>query len=435
MPTSSSENKIPALRAFLVSNTYSAIRLGGVLTTLLLLFGYQYLPGRKISLLPSSDYISVAYQGAESQLLEGNNNTVACEFKETETYSCGLTISLTSERDSGLDLRDFDGILIRASYEGTNNRFRITMRNHNSVYSRQNPMERAKFLLTLLRSSDFDRSSYIKLGEFSVAEWWIRQYDIPREHAAPEFSNVMSIGFDFVDPGHQKIVLQEVTLVGAFLSKEALYLSVLLVWMCVLMSEGIHRFILVYLDSKRANKKIGEMTESMRKLEIEKNQYEVMSTTDALTGIANRTGIDHFARKIFKSSFDKSHLGMILFDIDHFKRINDTRGHDTGDRVLQGLARIISANIREVDVFGRWGGEEFIIISPQVRHDSLLKLAEKLRLSVAAHTFETDQPLNVTVSMGAVAVATGESFEEALKRADLALYQAKNQGRNCVVPG
>ncbi|HCS65499.1 MAG TPA: hypothetical protein DIW64_16345 [Cellvibrio sp.] len=286
--------------------------------------------------------------------------------------------------------------------------------------------------MIFIRASDFNKPTLIKLSEFSVAEWWIRQFDIPREHSAPEFSNVVSIGFDFVDNGQQELEIQKVELVGAWFSKETLYLTVLLLWLCLIIGEGVIRFAWFYIDSKRANQKIDEMAESYRKLEVEKQEFEVLSTTDKLTGIINRNGIDKFVKKVFQSNYEKSQLGVILFDIDHFKKINDTYGHDVGDRVLQGLAKLISANIREVDAFGRWGGEEFIIIAPQAKQENLKYLAEKLRSCVQLHTFEPDLPLQVTISLGISMVQAGDSFDSTLKKADMALYVAKNRGRNCV---
>ena len=430
-----SEGFIEALRTFFKSNTYTAIRLIAGITTLLILFGYQYLPQRTITVLPDPKYPYTVYSGDNQTqgTLGKNDRSFSCTFKETEMFSCGLSVTLASNEVNGLNLKDFSGIIIHARYKGDATRFRITMRNHNPAYSQDDPVQKSKYLLTLIRVSDFDKPTFIKLSEFSVAEWWIRQYDVPREHTAPDFSNTISIGFDFVDYGQHELELEKVELVGVWLSKEALYLAVLLLWMFLIIWDGVSRFFLIYIDSKKANQKINEMTESYKRLEIEKKQFETLSTTDVLTGITNRAGIDSFVRKIFESNYEKSNLGIIIFDIDHFKKINDTYGHDVGDHVLQGMAKLISANIRGVDVFGRWGGEEFIIIAPQATRESLIPLAEKLRNCVELHNFDPSLSLKVTISMGVTSVKQNESFESALKRADMALYSAKNNGRNRVL--
>lgn len=431
-----SEGVIYSLRTFFKSNAYTSVRLIAGVITLLVLFGYQYIPPRTITLLPNANYPYFKYVGdGVAQLANDNDRKVVCDFAPTQVFSCGLSLSLGEDGTTGLNLSDFDGLIINAKYSGSSNRFRVTLRNFNPAYSTGDPSLTAKNQLTFIRASDFNKPAFIKLSEFSVAEWWIRQFDIPREHSAPEFSNIVSIGFDFVDNGYQELEIQKVELIGAWLSKETLYLSVLLLWMCLIIGEGIVRFLLFYIDSKRANQKINELTESYRKLEVEKKEFEVLSTTDKLTGITNRTGIDNFVSKIFQSNYEKSNLGIIIFDIDHFKKINDTWGHDVGDRVLQGLAKVISANIRNVDVFGRWGGEEFIIIAPQTTRENLAILAEKLRDCIEVHNFEPNVSLLVTISLGITTVKPDESFESALKRADMALYSAKNKGRNCVVQG
>lgn len=126
-------------------------------------------------------------------------------------------------------------------------------------------------------------------------------------------------------------------------------------------------------------------------------------------------------------------MGVVIFDIDHFKNVNDTRGHDTGDQVLQQFAQRIQANLRKNDIFGRWGGEEFVLIAPSINEENLYKLAEKLRVKVAERPFIPDAPLKLTMSAGIALLEKEESFLSAFKRADVSLYEAKAEGRNRVV--
>ncbi|WP_457564773.1 transporter substrate-binding domain-containing diguanylate cyclase [Caminibacter sp.] len=150
-------------------------------------------------------------------------------------------------------------------------------------------------------------------------------------------------------------------------------------------------------------------------------KYRKRAMTDELTGILNRRGVIKEAKKI---AVDSSAL---FFDIDHFKKVNDTYGHDFGDYVLKELAKIISDNIRSADVFGRWGGEEFVLILRGTPYEKALKVAEKLRLIVANYDFKGKR---VTISIG-VAPFRGD-LKEAITKADEALYVAKNSGRNQV---
>jgi diguanylate cyclase (GGDEF)-like protein len=164
--------------------------------------------------------------------------------------------------------------------------------------------------------------------------------------------------------------------------------------------------------------------------------YRILSNTDVLTGLANRSGVSQAARRAFVNRQGQGHeqsLCVIFMDIDHFKQVNDTRGHESGDRVLVELAEVIRKCLRQSDLVGRWGGEEFVLICPGVDRTGALVLSEKIRQTVEAHSFDHSySPLSVTVSLGVAFVTSKESFESAVNRADQALYQAKGAGRNCV---
>ena len=120
----------------------------------------------------------------------------------------------------------------------------------------------------------------------------------------------------------------------------------------------------------------------------------------------------------------------MLLDIDHFKRVNDERGHGTGDHVIKELVTLAKSSIRTDDCFGRWGGEEFVLVCPLASTDSAFALAEKIRVAVASLEFDAVNPLRVTISIGIAMVRINDTFETALERADGALYQAKSGGRN-----
>jgi len=160
-------------------------------------------------------------------------------------------------------------------------------------------------------------------------------------------------------------------------------------------------------------------------------QLKTLATIDALTGIYNRYKInqvidDEMART---KRYDEP-FALIMFDIDYFKDINDTYGHDVGDIVLKELSSIILSAIRESDTFGRWGGEEFMLIAPKITLKDALTLAEKLCKKIDTYKF-TDVE-HVTVSIG-VALCTKESKkEQILKEVDNALYKSKHNGRNQV---
>ncbi len=161
-----------------------------------------------------------------------------------------------------------------------------------------------------------------------------------------------------------------------------------------------------------------------------------LATTDGLTGLTNRRHFLERGRAELERARRTGHpVSCIMFDVDHFKKVNDTYGHDAGDAVLKTLARTARETLRGMDVLGRIGGEEFAAILPETDLEAALHAAERLRLAVASMNVEHDgRPLPVTVSLG-VALSSGpdESLDDLLRRADQALYRAKQGGRNRVV--
>ncbi|WP_158658195.1 ligand-binding sensor domain-containing protein [Agarilytica rhodophyticola] len=162
--------------------------------------------------------------------------------------------------------------------------------------------------------------------------------------------------------------------------------------------------------------------------------YREQSLTDSLTGIPNRAGIIQIAGKWLVGNRASDNVSLMLLDIDHFKKINDSHGHDAGDRILCEVAEVLRSRLRHDDHIGRWGGEEFLFICKGSSPEKVSRLAETLRLKVAEHIFDNHKTqLNITISIGVVKILGNESFEKAIKRADEALYRAKGAGRNRVV--
>ena len=156
-----------------------------------------------------------------------------------------------------------------------------------------------------------------------------------------------------------------------------------------------------------------------------------LATTDALTGICNRRHFDEvLASEINRAARFSSPLSLILFDIDHFKRVNDTFGHQAGDRVLTQLAVSVGYSLRTVDLFARWGGEEFVVLLPGSDLDAGRLLAEKLRMALEKQPFSDVG--QVTCSFGVAEYAPGDNADALIKKVDRCLYHAKASGRNRV---
>ncbi|WP_277640244.1 cache domain-containing protein [Wolinella succinogenes] len=163
---------------------------------------------------------------------------------------------------------------------------------------------------------------------------------------------------------------------------------------------------------------------------LEKNQtLEHLSFFDHLTQIANRRALEERIRKsISRFELERQSFSMVIFDIDDFKRVNDTYGHGAGDEVLKQIARLAKESIRGEDMAGRWGGEEFVLYLHHASISSAHEIAERLRQKIARHAF--DSRFNVTCSFGVSEFGEGMDFDSLISRADEALYEAKRQGKN-----
>lgn len=162
------------------------------------------------------------------------------------------------------------------------------------------------------------------------------------------------------------------------------------------------------------------------------NKHKVLSITDKLTGIFNRLKLDEALNDEFnRSSRFKSNFGVIIIDIDYFKKINDTFGHLVGDQVLIEFAKILETNIRKIDVLGRWGGEEFMIICPETNFQGTIKVAQSLREIISEYEFSTVNKISASFGISAYN-KNDENIDKIIARADSALYKAKVNGRNRV---
>jgi two-component system cell cycle response regulator len=162
-----------------------------------------------------------------------------------------------------------------------------------------------------------------------------------------------------------------------------------------------------------------------------------MAITDPLTGLHNRRYMASHLDTLMKSACPAKPISFLIMDIDHFKAVNDTHGHDVGDEVLREFANRISANVRGIDLACRHGGEEFVVVMPDTDAGFAFAVAERLRQSIEATPIKISRApgaLNITVSIG-IASSTGapDVPEQLLRRADQALYRAKREGRNRVI--
>jgi diguanylate cyclase (GGDEF)-like protein len=197
------------------------------------------------------------------------------------------------------------------------------------------------------------------------------------------------------------------------------------------------------LNNRAAFRRERNLVRTAAQLREVSAELDRLARTDALTGIANRRAFfDILGVEFRRSRRYGRQLSVLMLDLDHFKGVNDRWGHPFGDEVLRQTADIIAANVRESDVLGRYGGEEFALALPETEEASALAVGEKLRGALEAHEFRTEElpppgepPVRLTISIGVASLPVEEDQDEVelIGRADQALYEAKRTGRNRVV--
>ena len=206
---------------------------------------------------------------------------------------------------------------------------------------------------------------------------------------------------------------------------------------------GINDYLIVPVDKNEMMARVRSQIRRKRYQEALKSTYQKsisMAITDALTGLYNRHYLNtHLGNMVKQSLKNGKHLALMMMDMDHFKAVNDTYGHDVGDLVLKQLANIIIQGSRSAELASRFGGEEFVILMPETNPQSALAAAQRMREVVESTPFKINDKgdiINKTVSIGIASLhPDGDSGESLLKRADEALYEAKNGGRNQVKVG
>lgn len=464
------------------SNTFTAIRFILALLTLAALVGKPFIPPRTLLIYPSTETLTSLYgakpEGAAKEAaywLGDSRHDWRCHYRLEHGYdTCGIALSWTiapaactettgiptcsseaTETGLGwgvqghqiciladlgpctsdsydvntLDFSGYDGLKASIHYEGRAEFIRLVLQSDNPELRGELP---TKFMSAHVRTEDLRTGPvFVDLREFSVEEWWTMMHNPPRDLAQAEFAHIRTINLDYLEHGVHRMRVDRLELVGERLPMETLLKALVVIWASYLLLEASFRYYRLYSTSRHREREINDLTHLAQDLEKEQHSLQERGITDALTQVYNRAGLAQCVGETFTRSLPPG-TGLMMLDIDRFKTLNDRYGHDVGDQVLKELAQTVTACIREDDVFARWGGEEFILVTPPQSEDSLVAMGEKVRSAVAMQEFSRDFKLTVTLSIGITRARSRENFETAFKRADAALYQAK-QKRNLVV--
>ncbi|KQV48588.1 hypothetical protein ASC95_21990 [Pelomonas sp. Root1217] len=346
----------------------------------------------------------------------GQGFELRCTLHDRFRYPyCGVAVRFDPQLVKGLDLSEVRRIRLWLDYAGPASTLKIQLRNASPAYGLpQQEEDAAKYNHIEINTASIQGGMVeVDLRNFVVANWWMQQFHIAPQLGRPEFDNVVTLevvtGTE-APLGDYRFVLKKIEYDVQYLSTEHWYLLIMSIWLGLALLYLLMR--LVHLQTRS-------------------QQLVQMATTDALTGAYNRKGLEDVLQQAVADWREHRHpLCLVLLDIDHFKAVNDTRGHQAGDRVLAGLAELVRSHVRGQDLLGRWGGEEFLLVCRDTGLMQAVAIAEKLRALVAEHDF--GDGLRVTASFGVAAMNSERPLDQLFAAADTALYRAKAAGRNRV---
>lgn len=411
--------------------------------TLALIWAHHLLPVRTYSALGVPPEDIHLYSDKQSG---GNSSTTwldmsifswKCHLSEGISFPfCGFSLLTTGNHEKGLDLSRFSKINLWLSYEGPAKKIRFYLRNFDRETQYGEDIDAAKFNYVQINATDLVSEIEVDLNEFSVADWWVDRYDVPRNAAKPMFDNVVNIGLDFANPpfGMHKMTVRKIEFVGDWVSAEQWYLLIISLWVGGVFVFALWRWSHHYKHALKISRRAAELAKYNEQLRSKTDEYAYLSKTDPLTGALNRFGFTRVAEDALNARHDGDPISLVLFSVDQFKRVKDNVGLKQSDQILQQVATDIADNSRENHVLCRWEGDEFILLCQDTLASSAYIMAENIRKSVAAKPANESQRA-ITVCCTVAEIQANEGFADAFKKLDQALYKAKSIGGNCTIMG
>jgi len=368
--------------------------------------------------------------------MERTDSSIIVDYELREGYAypyAGVKIFLGDGKTRGRDLSRYDSIFVwvKPRGEGT---VRLYMRGYDSAFYRADDETSLKFNEIEFFPLEETYPAVFVPQEFRVASWWVAQNEINVHKARVDLSNVPLIEIQTgtnAPLGYGTLEIKGLCFKGKKIAKLDLVSILVALWFISFLIILIIRFFDYSRERAKEKKKREELEKNLRALEIEKSEYERSSKEDPLTGCLNRAGFSSvLMREQENLSKNGRPVSFVMLDIDHFKHINDTYGHQVGDEVLVNLTKLIQGKIRNTDALVRWGGEEFVVLCGDTPIQNAQFLAEKLRIAIENTVLIKQQ--QVTCSFGIAEMIPDEDPKRLFERADKALYASKEGGRNRV---
>jgi diguanylate cyclase (GGDEF)-like protein len=409
-----------------------------IVLTAVLLTWHQY--GMERTFEMTGEHIPITVEddrstgGHSEGYLERRGDAYVMHCKLARGYAfpyCKMLFPLQSTRN-GFDMSGFTHFTVDITYQGAGPaKFNMLVANAEEGMTRLDKWDTYK-----LNQIDFidvpsKGPATIPLKWFAVAQWWKDLAKPTMEHSFVRMDNVARIELMNVGgalDGDHVFVVRSMKLHGKLISQSHLLMILVALWIVCAVSYPIATTLALRNQLKESDTALALLGQVNKALELEARELAGQAHIDPLTGVLNRQGLR--AALMSTSSLLATPMSVIFLDIDHFKRINDTHGHDVGDEVLRKFAQVLGAGLRSSDRLVRWGGEEFLIICPVTDVHQASMVAEALRVSLHRQLWPVG--LSVTASFGVAQHADAEDIGVVIKRADNELYGAKTAGRDRV---
>ncbi|MEZ8145848.1 GGDEF domain-containing protein [Enterovibrio norvegicus] len=360
--------------------------------------------------------------------------TLGCQLGEKHRWPyCEVAISLSDDIRDGIDLTHYHSMVIEGSYLAPqpDQRLRVYLRNYNEAYSSVDDPVSLKFNGLEYNPTLENSEVALPLKAFQVLSWWISDLAVPLEHAGSELTNVSVIEIATGSApviGEHRLNIESIRFEGVMISEAQLFKNLTFMWLVaalIVLCVKYWQSLKVYKEERVRSARLLAINEQLKQ---QSETLSIMATTDPLTGLRNRMNVHRDLEQTMSRKARRECTALVI-DIDHFKRINDTFGHEMGDRILIDVATLLKNRSMSTDIAVRWGGEEFVFFCPDRNLAQASFLAEKIRSRFEDNAWPHGETM--TCSIG-VALLRNDSVAGMLADADDALYQAKQSGRNRV---
>lgn len=359
--------------------TWNAAKILLVVTTVLAIFAYPYLPQRSLEVFPGSDVwwgaFTDSFAGGNTQFAYKNESmsAIECIMGDVGSFKvCGnagvfadntvvthdrlmndLAFATEISPQITLDLSGYSGVWVDIDYRGPANYIHLLLQNHEPALDLADTNRQLRPQSVGISTSELHKPTYVSLKEFKASDWWVNQFELHRTESGTHFDSIRAVIIEIKDqPANTKHYLEvrSIKFVGEWISKENFYLTLIIAFTVLLSLEGTFRVVTLYKNHRAAQKSLDALNEYNQ-------QLRSVAFQDELTQLLNRRAIHEIVRKNLDIKNEKG-LAILLIDIDHFKKFNDTYGHALGDKVLVKVAQSLKQASRDYDQIARWGGEE-----------------------------------------------------------------------------